>query len=303
MAAEVFFEGAAEIATLTNTFSVDGTPTDPTTVTLTVTTPAQVSTTYTYSLGEITRTGTGVFEKDVPSSENGTWSYVWTGTSTASDIQAGTWDVLPTTLGHLYATVEALKSRLGITASDTVDDFELHGACFAASRWVEQCCQRTFYRTATGTARTLATADPYCLRLPEFNDLVSVSALATDGTGDGTFETAWTAADYQLWPANPAGPETRPYTQIRAVGSYTFPTLYSATTRQDRVQVTGVWGWPSVPAAVQQAAAIKAAELFKLKDAPFGVAGLDEYGVVRIRDNMPAKSLLMPYMRHPVLVA
>lgn len=306
MTAEVFLEGAAEIATLTNTFSVDGTPTDPTTITLTVTSgTTKTATTYTYALGEITKTGTGVFTRDVACSEAGTWSYVWTGTSTASDIQAGTWQVFPTALGHLYATVDALKSRLGITSSDTADDSELHRACFAASRWVEQCCQRTFYRSASGTARTFATDDSYCLTLGPFNDLVSVSALATDSAGDGTYETTWASSDYQLWPFNTSGPETRPYTKIRAVGGYTFPVAYSVQTRFDRVQVTGVWGWPSVPYAVAEAALMKASELFKMKDAPFGIAGLDDYGVVRIRDNAPAKGLLMPY-RHPsaaVLVA
>ena len=48
---------------------------------------------------------------------------------------------------------------------------------------------------------------------------------------------------------------------------------------QDRIQVTGVFGWPAVPLAVKQAALIAAADLFRLKDAPFGVAGFGEFAV------------------------
>lgn len=303
MSSTVFYESASELATLTNTFSVAGVPTDPTAITLVVTDPAGAATTYTFALGEITRTGTGDYEKDIACPTAGTWTYLWVGTGSATDAQAGTWEVLPTDVGKLYATVEALKSRLG-NITTTTNDTECHGACFAASRWVEQHCQRVFYRSAAATVRTFTPTDLYCVQMPGFNDLVSVSALATDSAGDGTFETVWAAADFQLWPSNTAGPEMQPYTEIRAIGSQTFPVYYGYShTRRDRVQVTGVYGWPAVPRAVREATLIKAEELFKLKEAPFGVAGGDDFGLIRIRENRPALMLLDPYRRYPLLVA
>lgn len=291
--ATVSFESSSELAKLTNTFKVDSVATDPTTVSLIITTPAQVSTTYTWAASEITKTSTGVFTKNITCNEDGTWTYEWVGTGAASDDTAGTWEVFPTQLGKLYATVEALKSRFGDTV--TTDDFEYHQACYAASRAVEQICQRVFYRT-TSEARTFVADNLYCLKLPDFNDLVSVSAITTDDGGDGTFETTWSSTDYQLLPHNPsAAPERRPYTEIKAVGSQTFPKPSGSLTRDDRVKVTGVWGWPAVPFAVKEAALILAADFFKLKDAPFGVAGFGEF-------DMRVMSLLGPYRKYAVLV-
>lgn len=300
MGSTVFFESSSELAKLTNTFKVDSVATDPTTVSLIITTPAQVSTTYTYAASEITKTSTGVFTKSISCTEDGTWTYEWVGTGAASDNASGTWQVFPTHLGKLYATVEALKSRFADTV--TTDDFEYHQACYAAARAVEQICQRVFYRT-TSEARTFVADNLYCLKLGDFNDLVSVSAITTDDGGDGTFETTWLSTDYQLLPHNPgAAPEQRPYTEIKAVGSRTFPKPSGPLTRDDRVKVTGVWGWPSVPFAVKEASLILAADFFKLKDAPFGVAGFGEFGQIRVRENQRVMSLLGPYRKYAVLV-
>jgi hypothetical protein len=299
MSSTVFYESASELATLTNTFKVGVTPTDPTTVTLTITTPSQVSTPYTYAASQITKSSTGVYTKDIACTEAGEWTFEWVGTGAASDDEAGTWSVHPTSMGKLYATPAALKSRFGIT--DTNDDYEIHQACFAAARSVEQICERVFYRSQS-EARTFVPCDKYVLDLPEFNDLVSVTAVATDTTGDGTFETSWASSDYQLLPHNTSGPEAKPYTKVKAVGSYSFPIPTTTLARDDRVQITGVWGWSKVPYSVREASLILAADYFKLKDAPFGVAGLGEFGTIRVRENPRVMSLLGPYKRNLFLV-
>lgn len=302
MSATVFFADSSELATLTNTFKVGGTATDPTTVSLTVTDPTGAATTYTFAAAQITKTDTGVYTKDIACATAGTWTYEWIGTGAASDAAAGTWDVFETQLGRLYATVAALKSRLGIT--DAVDDFELHAACFAASRSIEQYCERTFWRTDANTARTFEPCGLYLLKLPEFNDLVSVTTMAADTDGDGTADVTWAATDYQLYPVNPgAAPETRPYTKVKAVGRYTFPLLYPTLVHTDLMHITGAWGWPAVPWAIRQATLILAAEMFKLKDAPFGVAGFGDYGPVRIRENPKLAAYAGPYRRNAALMA
>lgn len=297
--ATVFFESTSELAKLTNTFKVGITPTDPTTISLTITTPAQVSTTYTYAASQITKSSTGVYTKDIACSEAGTWTFEWVGTGAAADVEVGTWEVFPTSLGRLYAPLETLKSRLGI--SDADDDFELHGACFAASRSVEQYCERVFYRSQS-EARTFVPRGYYCLKLPEFNDLVSVSSLKTDATGDGTFEVTWSSTDYQLLPNATSGPETKPYAQVKAVGTRTFPVPATVLARSDLVEITGVWGWPSVPYMVREATLILAADYWKLKDAPFGVAGFGDFGPMRVRDNHRVAALLDPYRRNRMLM-
>jgi hypothetical protein len=296
VSATVFYSSSAELATLTNTFKVNGTATDPTTITLTVTTPSGTATSYTYAASEITRTSAGVYTKDVACTEAGTWLYLWVGTGTASDAVAGTWTVFDTALQKRYCSLEETKSRLKIP--DTGDDFEIALALDSASRWIDGYCDRRFWR-GTDT-RTYTPRD--CHRVT-IDDLVSLTSLATDAGGDGTFEQAWTTADYQLLPVNPnAGPEPRPYTSIRAVGSLTFPLPVWGLRRTDLVQVVGVFGYPEVPADVKQACLILTADYLAIAGAPFGVQGFGEFAV-RIRDNTRVVSLLERYRRHPVLTA
>lgn len=201
----------------------------------------------------------------------------------------------------LYVTVDDLKVRLGIGGNDTIDNDELALACYSASRALDQYCERSFYQTTE--TRTFEPCDFYNLRLPEFNDLVSVTTFATDSSGDGTADITWASTDYQLLPYNPsAAPETRPYTRVKALNRL-FPVLFNNLVRTDLVHITGVWGWPAVPYAIRQAAQILAAEMFKLKDAPFGVAGFGDYGVVRIRENPKLAAYAGPYRRNPLLIA
>ncbi|HEX6969857.1 MAG TPA: hypothetical protein VF174_13755, partial [Micromonosporaceae bacterium] len=126
--------------------------------------------------------------------------------------------------------------------------------------------------------------------------------VATDTGDDGTYATAWAASDYELEPVNGmvSGQSDWPYYRIRAVGSHDFP---QCGRRRNTVQVTAQWGWAAVPGPVKEACLIVAEELFKLSDAPFGVAGFGEFGPVRVRMNSRAQSLLAPYRRNPVLVA
>lgn len=306
MSSAVFFESSSELATLTNTFKVGVTPTDPTAVSLIITTPSQASTTYTFAASEITKSSVGVYTKNITCTEAGTWTYQWAGTGAASDSEAGTWEVFPTQLGKLYATVEALKSHLSVSTTDNRNLYELHQACFAASRAMEQYCRRVFCRS-TATYKFQA-SDPYSLTLADGDtwtgDLVSVTTLKTDDGGDGTFETTWAASDYELLPRNAAaGPESRPYTKIEAVGSQTFPVAYSRGESRFRVEIDGTWGWPSVPTAIKTATLMLAKETFKSKDSVGGVAGFNEFGVVRLGQDPLLQRYANPYRRTFVMVA
>jgi len=308
LSSTVFFESASELATLTNTFKNSaGAPTDPGTISLTVTDPTGTATTYTYAASEITKTGTGIYTKDIACSTDGTWTFQWTGTGAVADVTAGTWEVHETALGRLYCTVDALKSRFSDTR--TTDDLEYHAACFAASRALEQYCQRVFYRTTD--TRTLNPTNLYRIELPAFHDLVSVTSLKTDESGDGTFETTWASGDYQLLcgdgtPNVSAGPERRPYVKVKAIGAQTFPPSTTRLSRCDRVEITGVWGWSAVPWAIKKAAEIVAAETFKLKDAPgMAISGYDDFAVTMLDTEARRRfaRFANPYRRHTWLGA
>jgi hypothetical protein len=208
---------------------------------------------------------------------------------------------------NLYATAAELKARFGIP--DSLEDTLVDSALDSVSRSIDRHCDRIFYITGSTTATFVAT-NPYCLTPADtdvwLGDIVTITSLKTDASGDGVFETTWAATDYQLWPVNAASrPEVEPYTEIRAVGTQTFPVPYAySQQRINRVQIVGTFGWPvQTPPAVKEACLILAAESFKLKDAPFGVAGFGEFGAVRVRDNPLAAKKLGPYQRYPVLVA
>ena len=293
MTATVFFaDPSAEIATLQNIFKVAGVPTDATTVTLTITDPTGVT-----STPSVTHAGTGTYTATVPATLDGIWVYKWVGTGTASDVQEGTFTVGPSALNQNYCSVEELKSRLGIT--DTADDFELTRAVAEASRYVDEITGRYFFRAAD--TRTYV---PESISRQGVDDIATSTGLTlkVDRDGDGTFEETWTlGTDYALEVApgrynTGAKGEPWPYTAavvINAGKLFPFTWLWS---HLDRVQVAATFGWPAVPMNVREATLIQAADIFRAKDAPFGVAGFGEFGVVRVGANLRVQSLLRRYI-------
>ena len=65
---------------LTATFTIADVPTDPTYITLKVLDPTGYITTYTYALGEITKSSTGIYYREILSNASGEWHYEWIGT-------------------------------------------------------------------------------------------------------------------------------------------------------------------------------------------------------------------------------
>lgn len=297
MGATVFYNHASDLATVSNTFEVDGTATDPTTATLVVTDPDGNAITYTWAGGTVTRTGTGAFTKDVSCSSTtpGTWQGVWIGTGPATDTAVVTWSTVSTNLQDLYCTPEQVKSRTGI--ADNLDDREILAACRSVSRWIDEHCDRTFARREV--TLQLTPCGPYAVETP---DIVSVITLKTDEDGDGVYETTWSASDFELQPVGASTQlEARPYTSIAAVGSRLFPVTYSRG-RRARAEAATVAGWPTLPAAVNESAAILTGDYLALGGMKFGVAGYGEYGAVRARLSSPALAMLAPYRRYPILV-
>src|SRR6266498_4070391 len=282
-AADPLFTNWAGVTITTTITRPDGTTDTPT---VTPGTPAGPTRTYT-AVGACTQVGT--------------WTYRFVATGALTESEDGQFYVEPLVTDRVYTTLPELKDALRIPQTDTDLDSVFNAAILAVSREIDQHCGRHFYKLTE--PRTLTPTDRYRLNLGEFNDLVSVTTLKTDASGGGTFETTWTTADYQLLTASGtpninAGPEAKPYTQIRAIGAQTFPCAWAWTGRTDRVEITGTWGWPAIPVPVREACKLLAVESGKLlREAPFGVAGFGEFGVVRVRDNRKAMAYLAPYRR------
>jgi hypothetical protein len=190
---------------------------------------------------------------------------------------------------NLYATVATLKTRLGI--SDTDDDTTLGLVLSGVCRAIDGHCGQRFYMDASASVRYYTAHDKSCVYV---DPLVSVTTLATDSTLDRTYAQTWAATDYDLMPSNASGRD-RPYTWIETApdGDYNFPT------RSLGVKLTAVYGWPSVPSAVSEAALLWAERIFKRKDAPFGIASFIEAGEMRlIKEIDPdVQTLLKPFVR------
>lgn len=200
-----------------------------------------------------------------------------------------------------YCTVAEIRDQISDTSSLADSDL-LEKAINAASRAIDKYCGRKFWQEATTSVRTYQIDDPYTAWV---DDISTTSGLVikTDTAGDGTFTTTWDSADYQLEPLNAnvvaAGSTVTPYAwwRIVAIDDKTFPIHDRRTT----LQVTARFGWSAIPDDVNEAAILKATSLFRRKDAPFGVAGFGEFGVVRIgRGDPDVMDLLRPYRRQYV---
>lgn len=200
-----------------------------------------------------------------------------------------------------YATLEEFQAWSQVVGLGKTDQMEL--AVTVASRAIDDYCQRHFYQENDGVAaaKTFEVIDCRVMKLGPFRDLVSLTSLKSDAAGDGTFETTWSASEYELGPVNRA--PGRPYTRVTAIAGRNFP-VYYGTGRYARVEITGVWGWAAVPPEVNQACLIKAARLVTRMQSPNGVAGLDQFGPVRVsRFEDPDVVMLLDPYRHPAAVA
>jgi hypothetical protein len=190
-----------------------------------------------------------------------------------------------------YATLAEFKSSIGVT--DSVDDTPLQSVLDAADQLINNYVDTKVGFGQTASQTRYYTADRFDFVLTD--PIVSVSQLATDINGDGTYSQVWTSNDYVLAPRN-AALDSRPYTEIDTSpfsnADYNFPVGYL------EVKVTGVFGWPSVPAAVKQAALIQAGAIWSSRTAPFGVIGSQDLGgVLRMSAALhpEARILLEPY--------
>ena len=202
------------------------------------------------------------------------------------------------TINNGYATRNQVKAALRIGTADTIDDDLIDNCVGAASRLIDGYCNRKFWQSGTAEARVFQAEDSfYC----SIDDIAGTAlTLKTSTQADGTFDLTWSRSDYQLEPLNGnLDGLTWSYDKIRAVGDYLFPTVNANYGDQALVQVTAIFGWPSVPEPVTQATIIQASRIFKRYDSPLGVAGFGDLGAIRVSRFLDPDmaQLVEPYRR------
>jgi hypothetical protein len=197
-----------------------------------------------------------------------------------------------------YCSLADVKAAARIT--DSIDDTLLELSIESASREIDSYTERVFYSTGgTPVARVYIPQDIY---LVETDDIVSVTTVKSDSAGDGTFDVTWTVSDFQLEPLNGrAGGIDTPATRIRAIGDYLWPVYEprNVNSNQASVQVTGVFGFATVPTAVRQATILSALRQYKRYESPTGVLGFSDIGAVRVGTKLDpdVERMIQPYRK------
>ena len=181
-----------------------------------------------------------------------------------------------------YCTLADLRSSpaLNFESSYTTDDALLADIITSVSRAIDRQCGRYFYKSAAHEVRYF-TADNSEYIQP--GDIVSVTTLKTDDDGDRVYENTWAITDYDLESYNAtAYSEDEPYFQIRVSpqGDYNFPT------GRKGVELDAVFGWPAVPAVINQVCLLWSERVYKRLSTPLGIQGTSQIGVSSV--NIPA---------------
>lgn len=189
-------------------------------------------------------------------------------------------------LGGPYATRAQLKKRMGIPDATTSQDDEVDRALLSASSAINKFCGRQF-----GQATELSTRSFYAgASGVDIHDAWTLDGMEVDAATLDT--TAWTALPLD---GIRDGVPGWPYERLEH--AWADHPIYATLLRNQRIiQVTALWGWPAVPADINSACLMLAADTLKGKDAPFGVAGFGDYAI-RVRANPKVAELLMPYVR------
>ena len=195
-------------------------------------------------------------------------------------------------MANEYADVVDLMERLGIPDSDSREQ-SLQNIIEVASRWVDAQTGHRFYtvdetryynaldKILPAHAWILETLErPWgSPQRIEVDDVLSVTQLATDEDGDGTYERIWaTPGDYWLGPRN-APARGQPYRYVNrnaATSRYLFPLW------EESISVTGTFGWcalASRPSDIRELT-LMAAEIMSISLTDLSQPGVSNYTIV-----------------------
>ena len=195
------------------------------------------------------------------------------------------------TITNGYCTMIEFRQRFGLATVDGARDADIEKVIQAASRKIDLHCGRSFYSDTADSTKYFTAPSPYRVYV---NDLQSVTALYTDDDGDQTYENTWQTTDYYLLPENPPSGWPYTYIEITPEGNYTFPRKL-----RKGVKITGLFGWAAVPDLVREACFLTANRYWQRRNAPFGVAGANEFGapVILTKLDPDVIEMLAPYVK------
>lgn len=194
-----------------------------------------------------------------------------------------------------YITAAELQATLGLDAAPAAVLADLQRAVTAASRGLDEMCDRTFYPTEDALeVRSFIPVNPgYCL-IDELCEFTLLTAQQSDWVID---------QDFYLEPQNAAA-QGRPWTAIRTIARPFIFTLAEVSPGwagfDSRVFVTGKWGWAETPAQIVQAASILAARLFERRKAIFGsmTTGINTGAAIQIgSSDLELQAMIDPFLR------
>lgn len=191
------------------------------------------------------------------------------------------------TITNGYCTLAELNARFDFTVgADSARDTVMEKHIEAASRWIDGYTGRQFY--ATSATRYFTATSGVRLNVSE---LLTVTTLKTDADGDRTYETTWSATDYDLMPFNHA-----PYQWIEVTpnGLNTFP-LYNKG-----VEIAGTWGYvATTPSDIKEACLLHAARLYAREAAVLGVGSASALGTLTVKapKDEDIEALLEPFVK------
>jgi hypothetical protein len=199
-----------------------------------------------------------------------------------------------------YATIDDVKEYIKGEDQRSGNDTRIAAALSVSSRLIDRYCGRSFSADAVASSR-LFWADARLLVVADDFWTTDGLVVATDTSDDGTADTTWTASEYLLEPLNGIvdGVAGFPYYRLRATMGRTFP----VAGRRPRVHITAKWGWAAVPEPVRQACLHLTSTIYKMEDAPFGIAALNDFGPLRMSPDLTrhVASMLDPYVRAGVV--
>lgn len=182
-----------------------------------------------------------------------------------------------------YTDLATMKTYIGVDAQSKYDTL-LQEAITAASRDIDNRTGRYFGKDAAPTTRTFV-AGRDLLFVDDIADASSITVTNSNGTEITGFRTL---------PANGVvnGQPGWPVTRLKSCDFC----------KGEEYTVEAIYGWDAVPDVVEEAAKLLASETFLSKDTPHGVKGLDEFGVVRIRESHQVMKKLNPLVKHAVSI-
>lgn len=187
---------------------------------------------------------------------------------------------------HLYVAPASFKAS--VTMPDGVADDDVERALAAASGAVEEMTQRRFWLDPEDVTRVYTAQSS---RLCVIDDLTSLTGVTSDGT---TVDVDAVLRE----PAN-AHLDDKPYLWLTSRTG-----VFSCV--EQAIEVTGRFGWPEVPAQVEQFVQIVASKLVKrTREAPFGVvnhAGLEGQAIRLAREDPDTVTLIRRLSRHVPVV-